>query len=474
VIPDLTRKLDRVFNPKVIAVVGDKKANGYSWLKSLIHFTGKLYSVQIDEKEIPGIVELGVTNVKSLMDIPEPVDFVVCAVPRKVLPRVLEDCIRKEVGGVTAFTSGFAETDEEGKRMQQQIAERATAAGLPLIGPNCMGIFRPKLGIRHGVDQYYGETGPVGVIAQSGGQATFITTGARANGLRTSKSVSFGNAAVLEAADFLEYLGQDEETKAIAMYIEGVRDGRRFFRTLRQVAPRKPVIIWRGGQTEDGARAARSHTGSLASSMAIWDAVARQCGAIRADTLDDVLDYLKAMVFIKPSTGDRVGLISMSGGQAVVTADAFARAGLRVPALTERSYAELASFFNVIGGSYRNPLDVSWNFDSTDLAGRLLGILQADENIDAVSMEFGVGAMQRRWRRDPAFAEGLLTYLVRYKEESPKPFFITLFPGKWEAEALEIREKLQERGIATYPSFQRGANAYRRLVDYYRAHAREA
>ena len=473
-IPDLTRKLDRVFNPKVIAVVGDKKANGYSWLKSLIHFTGKLYSVQIDENEIPGIVELGVTNVKSLMDIPEPVDFVVCAVPRKVLPRVLEDCIRKEVGGVTAFTSGFAETDEEGKRLQQQIAERATAAGLPLIGPNCMGIFRPKLGIRHGVDQYYGETGPVGVVAQSGGQATFITTGARANGLRASKSVSFGNAAVLEAADFLEYLGQDEETKAIAMYIEGVRDGRRFFRTLRQVAPRKPVIIWRGGQTEDGARAARSHTGSLASSMAIWDAVARQCGAIRADTLDDVLDYLKAMVFIKPSTGDRVGLISMSGGQAVVTADAFARAGLRVPALTERSYTELAGFFNVIGGSYRNPLDVSWNFDSTDLAQRLLTILQNDENIDAVSMELGVGAMQRRWRRDPAFAEGLLDYLVRYKEESPKPFFITLFPGKWEAEALEIREKLQERGLATYPSFQRSANAYRRLVDYHRAHAREA
>lgn len=467
-IPDLTRKLDRVFNPKVIAVVGDKKANGYSWLKSLIHFTGKLYSVQIDEKEIPGIVELGVTNVKSLMDIPEPVDFVVCAVPRKVLPRVLEDCIRKEVGGVTAFTSGFAETDEEGKRLQAEVARMAREAGLPLIGPNCMGLFNPRLGVRHNVEQYHGESGPVAFIGQSGTHTIYFSTTLNAvHGVKLAKSVSFGNAAVLDVPDFLEYFAQDPEVQAIGAYIEGAKDGRRLFHVLRRVASRKPVLIWKGGQTNAGARAASSHTGSLASSQAIWDSLVRQTGAIRVDSLDEIVDTAAALVKLKRPTGPRGALVCMTGGESVVITDTFSKAGLQVPLLTKKSYDELAGFFNVIGGSYRNPLDVSWNFQSTDMVTRLLTILDHDENVDFLGLEMFVAAVGRRMRGEKQGEPGVLDALAEHNRHAQKPFFAMLTATSAEKEAIELRDALRDRGILAFPSFARGAVAYKKALDYW-------
>src|SRR4030042_6388051 len=142
------KNLDRAFNPRTVAVVGDKQQSNYMWLRGVSNFRGKVYSVQIDPREIPGIEALGVTNYLSLLDIPEPVDYVVCAVPRAVSPRIVQDCIKKEVGAVHLFTSGFAETGtEEGIRLQSIITQMAKEANLNLIGPNCMGIYTPRIGL---------------------------------------------------------------------------------------------------------------------------------------------------------------------------------------------------------------------------------------------------------------------------------------------------------------------------------------
>ena len=163
-------KLDRAFNPRCVVVVGDK--GPFMWLRSQSSFAGKLYSVQIDPKEIEGIKALGVENYTSLLDVPEPVDLAIVAVPRAAAPRILEDCIRKEVAAAHFFTSGFAETDtEEGIRLERWLTERAEQANFHLIGPNCMGIFNPKVGIRQMGGQYTGVSGPVGFIAQSGTHA---------------------------------------------------------------------------------------------------------------------------------------------------------------------------------------------------------------------------------------------------------------------------------------------------------------
>ncbi|MBE0416022.1 MAG: CoA-binding protein, partial [Dehalococcoidia bacterium] len=172
----IVEKLDRAFNPRSVAVVGDKMEMGYMWLRSLADFQGRVYSVQIDKNELPGIEALGVKNYFSLLDIPDEVDYVIVAVPRAVAPKIVKDCIEKKVGGVMLFTSGFAETNtEEGIRLQRVITEMAQEADLNLIGPNCVGIFNPKIGLRHTMDQYCGDGGNVGFISQSGTHATFFS-----------------------------------------------------------------------------------------------------------------------------------------------------------------------------------------------------------------------------------------------------------------------------------------------------------
>ena len=212
------KKLERAFNPECVVVVGDKGVTNYMWLRGQSSFEGKLYSVQVDPNELEGIKALGVENYASLLDIPEPVDLVIVAVPRAVAPRILEDCIRKDAAAAHFFTSGFAETDtEEGIELERLLTGMAEEANFHLIGPNCMGIFSPKAGIKQSMRQYSGFAGPVGFIAQSGTHAIAFSEEAYLQGVEINKSVSFGNGVVLDSTDYLDYFGRDEEIKIIGM-----------------------------------------------------------------------------------------------------------------------------------------------------------------------------------------------------------------------------------------------------------------
>lgn len=467
---DIVRRLDRAFNPSSVAVVGDKMEMGYMWLRSLADFQGRVYSVQVDEKELPGIAALGVKNYLSLLDIPDELDYVIVAVPRAIAPHIVQQCIDKQVGGAMLFTSGFAESDtEEGIALQRTITEMAREANLSLIGPNCVGIFNPKIGLRHSIDQHCSDGGNVGFISQSGTHATFFTLVGEVNGINISKSVSYGNAAVLDATDYLDYLGEDEDTRIIGMYIEGVKNGRQFFSSLREVARYKPVLIWKGGVTDEGTRATASHTASLAGPPLLWDALIKQCGAIKVDSMDDMIDTIEALLYVKPTTGNRVGLAAMTGGQSVVITDAFARAGFEVPLLTERSYKEFASFFNTIGSSYRNPLDISSNLPHLDRIIRCLDILSNDENIDTVVLDLPLVFLTRISWHISGFFDDLVEALALYKERSPKPFLSIITCTHAESEAIDARKKLVAKGIPNFPSFDRGANALKKVVAHYRS-----
>jgi acyl-CoA synthetase (NDP forming) len=271
--------LARAFHPRVVAVVGDKKGNDFLWLRALRQFEGRLYSVQIDPAEIAAIEALGVVNVPSLHDIPEPVDYVVVAVPRPVVPRVLADCVRKQVGAVTLFTAGFSEVgDAEGRRLEAEVAAIAERAGLLVIGPNCMGITNPSIGLCNFPGQPAGTAagGQVAFLGQSGTHTISLCVRGPAEGLGIGKAVSFGNGVVADAADFLDYFRSDPETRVIGAYIEGVRDGRRFYEVLRQTTQTKPVLLWKGGLTAAGERAIFSHTAALATPAAVWRGMVRQ------------------------------------------------------------------------------------------------------------------------------------------------------------------------------------------------------
>ena len=455
-------KLDRAFNPRCVVVIGDSADNGFQWLSGQKNFKGKLYSVQVNPKSIEDIKASGVENYTSLLDIPEPVDLAIVAVPRAVAFNVLEDCIRKEVAAAHFFTSGYGETDtEEGIRLERSLTERAEQTNFHLIGPNCMGIFNPEVGIRQNPWQYGGFAGPVGLISQSGTHCLTFALEAHLQGVDINKSVSFGNGVVLDSTNYLEYFGRDPEIKIIGMYLEGVKDGKRFFRVLREVSAQKPVVIWKGGRTEEGWRAVASHTGSLAVPQAVWDAAVRQCGAINVTGMQELIDTLKALLYLSPVYGDRVAITGGSGGQSVAIADVFAEAGLRVPLLTQESYDELATFFSLVGGGYRNPIDTG-NVNRLEME-RILKILERDANVDNLVLLVGLGFGM------PENLDSEVNLLADIKERTPKPVMVVApFSAPEEMRrGREIGKKYQARSIPVFASIERGARALKNALDYY-------
>jgi acyl-CoA synthetase (NDP forming) len=457
-------KLKRAFNPRTVVVVGDSKQSNYEWLHGQKQFKGKLYSVHINPAAFEDIKAMGIENYTSLLDVPGPVDLVIVAVARKAAAAILDDCIRKDVAAAHFFSAGFSETDtEEGRELERQLVAKAEADNFHLIGPNCMGLYNPGIGIRQNEDQYLGEVGPVGFISQSGSVAIGFSMEAHHQGIFINKSVSFGNGIVLDSSDFLEFFGQDPAIKAIGMYLEGIKNGRRFVSVLKDVASRKPVVIWRGGRTEAGGRAIASHTGSLAASRNIWDAAIKQCGAVQVSSVEELIDTLKALLFLPPVRGNRVAIAGGPGGQSVTSTDVFVEAGLVVPRLTRESYAELETFFEVVGGSYRNPIDTAGPV-RRDMK-RIMKIVSRDANIDNVAY-FVSTRPGRHISRDQL--QSTMEILEDIKQ-LPKPLMTMVLLSTSDAakEVKEIMDILQERGIPAFPSVTRGAQALKNTYDYY-------
>jgi 3-hydroxypropionyl-CoA synthetase (ADP-forming) len=465
------RNLKSGFDPRVVVVIGDKRAGDYLWLRAQAHLTRKLYSVQIDPNEITGIEAMGVTNYKSLAEIPDEIDYAIVAVPRPVAPRILNDCIAKGVRCATFFTSGFAETAEEiGIKLEAEMKAIATKTEIALVGPNCMGLYNPAIGLCSFPNQKVGGSGDVCFISQSGTHAINFTMQAAARGISVNKAASIGNAIVLEAADFVDVMADDPATRIIGMYIEGVRDGRRFFDSVKRAASRLPVVIWKGGATEAGARATFSHTGSLATSATVWRTAVRQSGAVEAENLDALIDAVELFARGRRVQGRRVGLVAMTGGQSVSITDAFAAAGLEVPRLSDASYEELKDFFNIIGGSYRNPLDaggtIGLDSGQSNLA-RILDILDRDPVIDAIVVEIATGLRGARWAAHEDELTALLDKFQEFNRRARKAFAVVLHPAHIEATVARAKELARARGLVVCDSFARAAASLKAAADYW-------
>jgi acetate---CoA ligase (ADP-forming) len=470
------KNLERAFNPRTVVVIGDKRMGGYMWLRSMTQLKGKLYSVQIDPNEIPGIEAMGIENRKSLAEITEPIDYAISAVPRQIAPRILKDCIANHVGSIGFFTSGFSETSEElGIRLEAELRELALNSEIALVGPNCMGLYSSPAGLCNYPDEKAGDPGDVCFISQSGTHTINFCVQAPHHGIKMNKAASIGNVLILEAADYIDLMTADPATRVIGMYIEGVRDGRRFFDSVRHAAERHPVVIWKGGVTEAGARATFSHTGSLATAEATWRTVVQQSGAVEVASLDAMLDAVELFARAKRIGGKRMGLVAMTGGQSVVITDTFATAGLDIPALSESSYDELKTFFNIIGGSYRNPLDAGGTIGAAHHQGnldRILEILERDSLIDAIVLEVGTGFRAARWSNHEDEITGLLDRLSEFAGRSTKPFAIVMHPAHLEGIVARGKELARARGLVVFDSFERAAAAFRTVSDYWSNRAR--
>ncbi|MBI2910416.1 MAG: CoA-binding protein [Chloroflexi bacterium] len=381
-------ELAPLFYPRSLALIGassDDSKFGGRFLRSVLRFgfKGELYLVNPRESEI-----LGMRTYPSILDVPHEVDLAGIAVPAKAVPQVLEECLAKGVKGAEIITSGFGETGtEDGRELQERIREIAKR-GIRVIGPNCFGVYSPAgtLTVLPGGD-FSRESGPVGFTSQSGVFLRRFPKRAEGLGIRFSKAIGYGNAVDINEADLYEYLAEDLETRVIASYMEGAREARRFFEVLRRTTPTKPVILWKGGLTAAGARAAASHTGTLAGEEAIWEAVFRQTGATRVTGLDELMDAVLVFLHLPSSCGPRVAIVGGGGGTSVGAADACERAGLRTPPLAPELQKRLAASLAPVGTSTVNPVDVGTPFPAVNQLRATLDILIEAPNVDTIILD---------------------------------------------------------------------------------------
>ncbi len=462
-------ELDAILHPRSIAVVGastNVDSPGHDYVRSFVEydFRGPVYPVNPRAQEI-----LGLPAYPTLSAIPGEVDFVVSCIPADGVLALLDECAAKGVKAVELFTGRFSETGRrDAAALERQVLERARAAGIRLIGPNCMGLYDPSYGLSFRPDLPR-EAGPVAFLSQSGNNAVELVQHGAVRGLRFSKVISYGNGLDLTESDFLEYLAFDDATAVIGAYIEGVRDGPRFLRALRLASSRKPVVVHKGGRTGAGSRSAASHTAALAGQRAVWSAALRQGGAVEASTLEQTLDLLVAFAFLRPGVGRRVGVVGGGGGRAVQSADACEEEGLEVPPLPEDIRAELRAKAPDLWDWVGNPVDQSILAGSGLSGARVLELMVAHPAFDAFIANIGEDWILGR----PDAADRLAHVVERFiaiGKACPKPIAFVLGPAdspeEWRWRAVEgARQRLAAERLAVFPTIERAAWALRRFLD---------
>ena len=463
--------LDAIFHPRAVALVG--VPSGESQGASLGFFTSLLeqgfherlnhglYPVNPKADEIRGFKAY-----HSLLETPDPVDHVISLIPARAVPMLVEQAIQKKVRSIHFFTAGFSETgDEEMANLERTMVEKLTAAGIRVLGPNCMGLYVPYEGLAF-MNQFPKEPGNVMFVSQSGANAGDVVRGLGNRGVRFSKVISFGNGSDLRAHHFFDYAITDDETDLVTSYIEGVQDGPKFLTALKALARVKPVILLKGGLTGAGARAAHSHTGSLAGSTQIFDAVCRQVGAWRAETMDDLHDVSIAVTTgLKHVQGRGVCLVGGGGGTAVLASDALATAGLDVPPTPEATRKELSEFIPVAGTSINNPIDT--NMGDAETTDRTLRIMARAENIDVIvtNASFGRNADEADLDELKRRATDQAERLAKLQQETGVPI-VVLTRGTPHAVLEHFQYEAYRCGLAAYPTIQRAARAISAILQW--------
>ena len=468
--------LGRLFSPGSVAIVGASSnplAGGHQFPLFLIDhgFQGKLYLVNPTSSEI-----LGLKVYPRLTEIPEPnVDYVISCIPADGVLSLLDDCSQKNVKLIHLFTARLKETGRDREtRLQGQIVEKSKRLGIRIVGPNCMGIYYPRVGLSFNYDLPT-ETGPVGGFFQSGGGAAEFVRYAALRGVRFSKVISYGNASDIDEVELLDYFASDSETTIITSYIEGVKDGRAFARALASAARKKPVIVLKGGRGTTGAKLALSHTASLAGAINVWRAALRQYGAIMVSNFEELTDQAVAFTFLPPITGKRVIVAGGGGGKSMVSADVWEEEGFELPDLSVEFRKKLREKMPELWDWVRNPIDASL-FQGTPMVDvNVLELLSSEDGFDiwVANLTQDDPLPEDIWEK--ALAPNFSNSVTAIKKNG-KPVICVIETAeigpaemenwKWRAIA-ETRRRLVEHGLAVFPSAERAAKALRRLVHYW-------
>jgi acyl-CoA synthetase (NDP forming) len=379
--------LDALFKPRSVAIIGASsdanRIGGRPVRFSKYAFKGAILPVNPNQKDIQGLPAY-----PSIRDVPGEVDQAIIAVPAKAAMQAADECIAKGVKAAVMFSSGFAETGAEGRAMQVELARRCAAGGMKLLGPNSLGMFNVQAGLYSTFSSYFDplwpRTGPVSIVSQSGAFGTYFLAIAAERGLGFSHFVATGNEADVDVAACIDWLADDPDTGVIMIYLEGCRDGARLRAALaRAAANRKPVVAMKVGVSEQGVAAIASHTGSLAGSDAVFDAVFREYNVHRARSLDELVDVAYACsggVFPKSS---RVGVVTLSGGVGIQMADAATEIGLELPRMPDATQQKVLAMVPFAGPA--NPVDTTAQVvNDWSMFTKILGLVAEEGNVDSV------------------------------------------------------------------------------------------
>jgi acyl-CoA synthetase (NDP forming) len=459
--------IDTIVHPGSVAFVGVTTSDPTHWTRVFwnaaleFRFEGPLYAVNPHGGELDGYQVF-----RSIDEIPETVDYAISTVSARMASKIVRDCARKGVKAIHFCTAGFAETgDEDVADLQKELVKAGRETGVRIIGPNCMGIYCPESRLAFDT-AFPKESGSVGFISQSGGNAIYTIREADWKGVRFSKVVSFGNACDLNESDFLEYMIEDHKTKIIALYLEGVQDGKRFRRLLEKAVRVKPVVMVKGGCGEAGARATSSHTGSLAGNNAIWDALCRQLNIIKAKNMEEMVDVMATLQFMPDFRGQNMLLIGPGGGASVMITDEFERRGFKLPAVTDEIRKELLGFSQAAGNMLRNPIDYSQSMHNPESISKAVRLLTEWDQIDLCVWFFRPSQMPDNFLDMVGQVADVITAAF---ESSAKPVAQIIEHGVTpvrQSLAFEMARKVAASGKPVYYSFPAAAQALRLVADY--------
>ncbi len=440
--------LDKIFHAKSIAIVGasaNHKKTGHIIMKNLIDggFKGQIYPINPKGSEI-----LGWRCYPSLIDVPiNKLDLIIIVVPAKFVPKVLEDAAKKQVACAVVISGGFREAGNDD--LEATVVETAKKYGIRLIGPNCQGITYTSnnLCAAWPLMKFKGN---MAIISQSGTIGAAFAGWAEEDNLGVSSFISLGNKSDIDEIDLVNYFYLDNSTKAIGIYLEGVKDGQTFMKVSRKVVSKKPIVVIRPGRTKKGSIAAQSHTKSIAGDYKIFDAACKQAGIIKADTVYELYDFSKILSLCKVPKGNRCLIITSSGGSGILATDIAERNGVDILSLKEETKTALSDILPpqcIIG----NPLDLTGDTNA-ERYYEVVKKLKSTDCIDIVLLIFG----------DPI--PNAADFVKKMKEEVSQEI-VACYLGGGDIQVKEILN-LHKAGIPTFPTPERTMRAISALVQY--------
>jgi acetyltransferase len=444
--------LETLLYPKTVAVIGASRSPekvGHAMLANLVNggFAGTIVPVNPGAGEI-----LGLKCYPSLAEYAERIDLGIIVVAGKFVKEALQSCLDAGAKSVIVITAGFKEVSAAGAKVEQELVEMCRAQGARMVGPNCLGVLNTDHHMNATFAPSVPPPGKISVISQSGALCVAILDWAANQKLGLGKVISFGNKADLNEADFIQALAEDKATNVIAGYLESIKEGDKFLRVAEQAAAIKPVVILKVGITQAGAKAASSHTGSLAGADIAYGAAFKRAGVIRAENFEALFDYAAAFAMQPLPNGERVAIITNAGGPGIMAADAAEGLGLKMISPSKESDAKLRTFLPA-SAAFGNPVDVIGDAEP-DRYVKAFEVMQEDEKTDAIV----VVVTPQNMTRPLELAEKLGA-----AHQGKKPVLAVFMGG---TEVATAKEKLMAVGIPNYPSPDRAIIALRAMCDY--------